>query len=167
MAVPANVAAAAEVAFNEWAVAIVQTTKASAVPLQQAIDRLLKRGLSESEIFETLTKDLETDPMFGSFLKKVNDETVDPGVKRTMDDIAKETWGEQQLWQWQSINDERRCPDCESRHGQIKTEDEWLKLGEPTWGGTRCGFNCRCKLVPSGKATDEPIVLPKRKKKKT
>lgn len=166
MAVPDSVAAAAEAAFEDWSITIVQSAQANAVPLKQTIERMLARDVPLEDILESVTSDLELNPQFGRWFKQVNQEAIETGVKRVNNDIAMETWGRPELLQWQSVGaDGRRCPDCAERHGLIKTEDEWLKLGEPTWDGTRCGDNCRCKLVPVGRADDGPITRARRGRK--
>ena len=161
----ADVEGTASDAFNEWAIEIVSTVQAEVIPLGTMIDRLLKQGMSEQRIMQLIAADLETNPLFGKFAKNLVDKVVDPGVKRTMDRIAQEAWTDLDVkLTWQAILDDRTCPDCNERHGMTATYDDWIDLGLPTWGATRCGFNCRCKLVPAGTALDTPVRRAKRKK---
>ncbi len=166
MPAPDNVIAAAEAAFDDWAITITQSAQANAVPIKQTIQRMLARGIDEQTIFDTITAGLENNAQFGRWFAEVNRHAVQPGVPRVNADIARETWGEQQLWQWQAILDDKTCQPCKDRHLMIRTEDEWLELREPTWGGTPCDDNCRCKLVPVGRATDEAMRRSRRKKGK-
>ena len=163
----ADIEGTASDAFNEWAIEIVSTVQAEVIPLGTMIDRLLKQGMSEQRIMQLIAADLETNPLFGKFAKNLVDKVVDPGVKRTMDRIAQEAWTDLDVvLEWQAVLDDRTCPDCKERHYDYPpaTYDEWIELGLPTWGATICGFNCRCKLVPKGRKTTEPVRRARRKK---
>lgn len=53
------------------------------------------------------------------------------------------------VYQWLSAL-RRPCRSCEERHGQQHTMEEWQILGVPRSGGTLCGSNCECELMPVG-----------------
>ena len=49
-------------------------------------------------------------------------------------------------FRWHSSNSVSTCPDCRARSGMVKRLSEWVNLGLPTAGVTRCGEFCNCYL---------------------
>jgi len=156
----------AEDGLDRWIIWLIDTGISQTPTILQTIDRLLNKGRSPDEVLKLLTADLKTNPFFGSFIREIK-KNGEAGIKRLIDDMQQQSvWGDPEKLQWQAVLDERTCPDCVARHGLVKTRTEWEVLGEPTWGGTVCGIHCRCKLVPVGRATKEPVRVPRRRRKK-
>lgn len=72
-------------------------------------------------------------------------------------------WQGEDSWTWVAIRDANTCEDCETRHGEMRTWDEWVALGLPGSGATVCGYRCRCELVPAvvGKNVKDPLTIAK------
>jgi len=71
-------------------------------------------------------------------------------------------------WVWVTVGDSKVCPDCESRHNQIKSLLQWRALGLPKSGHSRCGERDRCLIMPAQFADEEidlsqPVKLTKAK----
>ena len=47
---------------------------------------------------------------------------------------------------WVAVPGHEICSDCLQRAGEIKTLNEWEKLGLPGEGKTECGTDCYCIL---------------------
>jgi hypothetical protein len=60
---------------------------------------------------------------------------------------AEQGFADDTLLEWVGEEDERTCPDCGPRIGQIKTLSEWQSIGTPQSGWSVCGEHCRCDLV--------------------
>jgi hypothetical protein len=54
---------------------------------------------------------------------------------------------------WVAVKDNRTCSVCEGNHGDIKTLDAWVDIGEPRSGACLGDENCRCVLVPVSATT--------------
>ena len=67
------------------------------------------------------------------------------------------------------ISDNNSCIDCLYLHGVVKSLKQWQADGlMPGQGGTVCGGNCRCQLIPSDQAdasVKDPINLKSGKSK--
>ncbi|GAF95099.1 unnamed protein product [marine sediment metagenome] len=51
---------------------------------------------------------------------------------------------------WITVGDQRVCPTCEDKDGEIKTIAGWETEGWPGGGADICGDRCRCICVPDG-----------------
>lgn len=58
-------------------------------------------------------------------------------------------------WVWITVEDNRVCDDCEPRHNQIKSLNEWRTLGLPKSGFGVCGDRDRCMILPAEFADEE------------
>ncbi len=56
--------------------------------------------------------------------------------------------GGETVERWQAVMDKATCDDCEARHGDVQTHEEWVADGEPGSRNLQCNGQCRCILVP-------------------
>jgi hypothetical protein len=62
---------------------------------------------------------------------------------------------EKPLYKWVTVKDNKVCPDCTPRHGQVKSMKDWRLIGLPRSGWSVCRSRCRCvleyeKSIPDG-----------------
>lgn len=136
----------------------------SAVTIETYVKSRVTAGASKTAIKAELLKDLkEGGRIFGEFRNAVK-ATANGVMSRTRDIAQIDEHGLEQDFKWVAVLDERTCPDCERRHGQSKSWDEWESEGLPRTGATKCGNYCRCILVPQGVPDIEPVRRKRRKK---
>ncbi len=63
------------------------------------------------------------------------------------------------VFKWQSAG-KNICPDCQDRHGQEYSWEEWELIGLPKSGFSVCGAYCNCDLVPTGQWQKDPLKIP-------
>ncbi len=137
----------------------------SAVTIEEFIKVSLAQGASKEAVKEYLLNDLKTGGrIFGEF-KSATKATAKGSVHRFRDTAEFSelgTGGQKYRWVAVLVN---TCPDCEVRHGVIKTWDDWEAEGLPRAGYTVCKQHCRCVLFPAESTEMEIIKRPKKDKK--
>jgi len=136
------------------------------IDIEQYILLRSQAGADEDMILEEIlaaTEDQQTQ-IFGSFkadIKQamtgaVNIAATNGVVAEILSGQTKQQF-EEDLWRWQS-NGVNVCPDCQERHGELDTMENWVVRGLPSQFGSRCGVNCQCMLVPEDVKLD-PIKV--------
>lgn len=68
---------------------------------------------------------------------------------------------------WVTVLDKKVCSDCDKRHGEARTAQEWIDLGLPRSGWSVCTGFCRCILIPQSSfvrgGSPGPVVRGRRK----
>lgn len=59
---------------------------------------------------------------------------------------------------WITVNATDACPDCRKRSGVIGDVGFWNQHGKPGSGGTVCGNNCYCMLIPAESLEAAPAL---------
>jgi len=123
-----------------------------AISLDEYIKIRLAEGTTKEALKEELLKDLaEGGPIFKDF-RKMFKPTFAKSFKRfnnnELEDIK---WPLQYIWTSLHSSKYPSCPDCLERDKQLKTWEEWRKIGLPRSGKTRCKKNCKCVLIPEYK----------------
>lgn len=118
------------------------------------------RGMGDKVIRDYLISEKdEVRPVFHQFLnkvKKVVDDALDRAGNMVYNEGMRKKFGEDEtLFEWISVGDNRVCPDCLSRHKQVKTLKEWFNVGIPGGGFTLCLSSCRCIILPTEYVDDE------------
>ena len=135
-----------------------------------SVDEFIKirqqAGATDAQIFDDLGSDLEAElpRIFGSFkgevkaglMGGVNVAATDASVATIVGELSRDEF-ENKLFRWQS-NGINVCPDCEGRHGEEDTMENWIVRGLPAQWGSRCQSNCQCTLVDTGIVL-EPIKV--------
>lgn len=114
------------------------------------IKEMMAKGMGEDAIISALRRDLYSGgPIFSGFTS-----TFKSAVFPSIDTIAQgpiyQDNPDEDQWEWVTTSVEP-CPDCEPRHGEVKTYAEWEAEGLPRSGFSVCGDHCKCVLVPAGK----------------
>ena len=116
-------------------------------------------GMSDEAILDEIVSDLRSDKSrwFGEWQRNVLKNTLG-GANRAAGigselEITKDREGDRTESVWITVHDKRVCPDCISRHGQVRSMAEWRIIGLPRSGWSICGGSCRCQLVPSTEET--------------
>lgn len=127
--------------------------------LGSAVKKLAAGSMTREGIEDWLARDwTEGGPIFGGLRNAVVN-SVSGGVSMLQQAGFREQFPDAVDWTWISIEDDRRCDDCAGRHGQTKTWAEWEAAGLPGVGATRCGYRCRCELVPKEEVGKDPDLL--------
>ena len=124
--------------------------------LESAVKKLLAGNMDEDGIREWLFRDFrEGGPIFGG-MRNALVGSVSGGIGMLQQAGVRDQYPDAKEWTWVDVRDERECEDCEDRHGETKTWEEWEAIGLPGVGATRCGYRCRCELVPAEVAKADP-----------
>ena len=145
------------------AMAIYLTTKAArtALTLDEFIKSRFLLGSTAKEIEEMLLDDLNNNGRIFSEFRRAIKSTARGSINRVRDIGYFSGEGVDRNYRWSAVL-VKTCPDCLERHGQVKTWEDWEKIGLPRTGSTVCRENCHCILVPEQFSALEPI---KREKK--
>ena len=105
-------------------------------------------GMNEEEILKKVIRDMS--PGGQTFEQVMNGfrNATGESVDYVSIEQVHSGWTGPDKWMWVTISDQRRCEDCAERDNQVKTWAEWEAMGLPGIGTTRCGWRCRCDLVP-------------------
>jgi len=135
------------------------------VSLQEYITASIAQGVSKEVIKASLLNDLETGGrIFGEFRNAVR--ATGTGSLNRFSDVAQfnDRGVNTQDYRWVAVLS-NTCPDCEARHGQVKTFAEWEVAGLPRAGQTVCKGYCKCVLSdPKTTEMVKPIKREKRSK---
>ena len=118
--------------------------------LEELISQMKESGMDNSAIKSVLMNDLNTGGrLFGTYRNNVKN-TVKNGANMVANETSRKEFEEAGIkeYRWVSIGDNRVCPDCEPRNGEVNTMEFFKTIGLPRSGFSICRSNCRCQLVP-------------------
>ena len=144
---------------NQIGMAAAQAT----LTLEEAITNMKVSGMADIAIRQSLLDDLSVGgPLFGGFRSKLRS-TVKNGVEYSSNSSSNGRFIKAGVkeFKWVSISDNKVCPDCKEKHGEVGTMEYFEILGLPASGFSICGPNCRCMIVPSnykGENLNRPLV---------
>lgn len=142
---------------------ILLTTKIArtVLTLQEYIEIRKLQGASLTAIRSGLLTDLETSGrIFGEFRNAIRP-TFAGSTSRFRDAGSLTELGVDKSYRWVAVL-VNTCPDCISRHNQVKTWEQWEAEGLPRTGATICRENCKCVLLPKEATELEPIMRGKK-----
>jgi len=116
--------------------------------IKHEIQQMAAAGMDKAGILDALKREMSIGGRFFGMLSRGFEGAAGGAVNYVSQDAAHEAWQGADAWTWISVADENRCEDCADLHGQTKTWAEWEAAGLPGAGATRCGWRCRCELVP-------------------
>ncbi|QDP48449.1 MAG: hypothetical protein Unbinned6747contig1000_7 [Prokaryotic dsDNA virus sp.] len=125
-------------------------TSKTILDLQQTITTLRATGASNETIKNTLLQDLDDGGIiFGTYRNNIKNATGN-AVQLMSEAAIREQYGDKGIrtFKWITAGG-NVCADCEPRHGDIATWEEWNTIGMPRSGFSVCKHNCQCQLVPS------------------
>jgi len=148
---------------------LIITMKAQAQALEarltSSVTQMAAAGMKESAILETLTRDLSEGGRLFSGIRSAFGATLSAGLEDISQQGLREFLGKDeadQKWEWVTTSG-NPCKDCEPRHGEIKTWQEWEDEGLPRSGFSVCDMNCKCVLVPAEDVPADfggPVIVP-------
>ena len=131
--------------------------------LQELIVAMKASGMSDEAIRAVLMEDLAVGGrLFGTFKNQVKN-TVKNGVGMASNNGSRGTFESAGVkeFQWISVGDNKVCPDCKGRHGELGAMDYFRNIGLPQSGFSICQQSCRCQLLPTGykgENLDKPLI---------
>ena len=130
--------------------------KRTAASFEEYIAVRLSQGVSLDVIEEDLKRDLaEGGRIYNEFVNSMKS-TVGGSLERLRDAGVVSELGVKTKYRWVAVLI-NTCPDCLSRHGKVRTWDDWEAEGLPRTGQTVCKENCKCVLLPESATEMEPI----------
>lgn len=135
----------------------------TAITIDEYIELQLNQGIDKEVLLKALEEDLlNGGRIFGEFRNAVR-ATANGSINRFRDagEMAELDVEEGSKFRWAAVF-VNTCPDCEARHGEVKTWEEWEEEGLPRSGQTVCREHCKCMLIPASMPAMEPIKREKR-----
>lgn len=133
----------------------------TAITLEEYVATLRESGVADSVIKQNLLEDLNSGGrIFGEFFNGIGLDVsgrlgelsraasrFKMGVKKT----------DYMVWISVSIQggDTKVCPDCEPRHGEVDTYENWVLRGLPKTGWSVCRTNCKCVIMKEEDVTGQ------------
>lgn len=153
--------------LNAAYVGVGNDAKRTTLVIDSYIAQQRAMGVADEIIIANLNDDLKTDRLglFKEFKNALRNRTtglVHQAASVGMVSQYQSTGKPKELYSWQAIangNDENSCNDCVERHGMEDTLDNWIAIGLPASGFSRCGTRCRCMIIPTGVKKDKPLKL--------
>lgn len=142
------------------------------IDLASLIGQMQASGMTDEAVTKQITRKLaDLDKPFGAFVRNLTgaalfsvQRTANAAMVTSIIDTP-EGANADDKWMWVTVGDNRVCKDCEPRHGMVKTQEEWERLGIPKSGFSICEERCRCVIVPADWVDDQndlskgPITL--------
>jgi hypothetical protein len=147
--------------------AMATATTKTILDLQQTITNLRATGTSTEAIRSVLLQDLNDGGIiFGTFRNAIKN-TTGNAVQMMSEAAIRGQYGDKGIktFKWITAGG-NVCEDCEPRHGDIATWEEWSAIGTPRSGFSVCKQNCQCQLVPSTYNDKEIQSVVRRKERK-
>lgn len=109
----------------------------------------LDRGVPPDEVYKSLLQDIKDNSGEFKDLTGALGSQIDKALGQTAMDTSNEfISGLSDRYEWVWEPGAQHCDTCEEYNGQIKSYDEWEKIGLPGAGNTDCTVYCRCTLMP-------------------
>lgn len=143
----------------------------TAITLQEYVQALRASGVADSVIRKNLDDDLTNGGrIFGEFFNGLGMD-----IKGRMGELTRGASGirsgftESDMLTWVSVSmtdGDKACPDCEPRHGEVDTYQNWILRGLPKTGWSVCRTHCKCILlkendVSGDESLNNPIKITK------
>jgi len=126
--------------------------------LESAIERMIFEGLTQKQISTRIAEQMRNKTgAFGILLTSTIDlmrYSIREASRLGMMSVYNEFYGNNAEYRWIVARGVKHCSDCEPRQGQVQTFDEWVALGLPASGWSRCNYRCYCMLDPVGAIDD-------------
>jgi len=136
-----------------------KTVNVTTINLETLIETMRATGASDDVIRAVLLNDLTSGGrIFGQFRNQFK-ALGEYGIGHLAQAGINSQLPKDEILRWQAVG-KSICPDCQDRHGQLGTVEEWKLIGEPQSGFSICGMHCKCTLVRTGKWQSNPLKVP-------
>lgn len=132
----------------------IRTAEATGDPeaLKQLVENLKEDAKNKGPIFSALMSNTSYINSTAKAANQASDISLANQSARKKKEKNIEQAADQQLMRWIANvgNEPATCTPCLTRHYQVKTLQEWKRVGMPgtnSWGSW-CKSHCRCKLIP-------------------
>jgi len=119
------------------------------------IERMDFEGLSQAQIELRIESQIVNKLGAFSILSTSTNDLIRFGIREAsrlgMMSVYNEVYGDNAQYRWIVARGVKHCADCDGRQGEIHTFNDWVGLGLPATGWSRCNFRCYCILDPVGK----------------
>lgn len=124
----------------------------TAITLQEYVEALRASGVADSVIRKNLDDDLTSGGrIFGEFFRGISlDVTGRIGEMTRGTANIKFGFKSEDKLAWVAVSmteGDKACPDCEPRHKEVDTYQNWVLRGLPKTGWSVCRTNCKCILL--------------------
>ena len=120
--------------------------------LQSSIERLQFEGLTDPQIKQRIRTQYQGKTGAFAILGNSTEDLVRYGIRESsrlgMLAVYNQVLGNNAPYRWVVARGVKHCEDCEGRSGEVRTFTEWIALGLPASGWSRCNFRCYCILDP-------------------
>ena len=120
--------------------------------LQSSIERLQFEGLTDPQIRQRIKAQYQGKTGAFAILGNSTEDLVRYGIRESsrlgMLAIYNQILGENVPYRWVVARGVKHCVDCEGRSGEVRQFADWVALGLPASGWSRCNFRCYCILDP-------------------
>ena len=120
--------------------------------LQSSIERLQFEGLTDPQIRQRIKAQYQGKTGAFAILGNSTEDIVRYGIRESsrlgMLAVYNQLLGDNIPYRWVVARGVKHCEDCEGRSGEVRTFTDWVALGLPASGWSRCNFRCYCILDP-------------------
>jgi hypothetical protein len=118
--------------------------------ISATIATLTATGASNQVIRNILLNDLNSGGViFGTYRNAIKN-TVGASIQMAGSVASRGKFGDEGIaeFRWVTAKSGNTCEDCEPRHNEIQTYEQWQVVGLPQSGFSVCNQYCNCILVP-------------------
>jgi hypothetical protein len=135
----------------------------TAVTLEEYVQVLRSRGIADEVIRQNLDDDLTNGGrIFGEFFRGIGmDITGRMGELTRGTSALKFGFEPEEDLTWISVSmteGDKACPDCEPRHQEVDTYQNWVLRGLPKSGWSVCRTHCKCVLLRTSDVSGEQTL---------
>lgn len=124
----------------------------TAITLQEYVQTLRASGVADDVIRKSLDDDLTNGGrIFGEFFRGISmDVSGRVGELTRKTSMLRFGFAPDEKLSWVAVSmteGDKACPDCEPRHKEVDTFQNWTLRGLPKTGWSVCRSNCKCILL--------------------
>ena len=120
--------------------------------LQSSIERLQFEGLTDTQIKQRIRTQYNNKTGAFAVLFNSAEDVLRYGIREVsrigMMAVYNEILGGSANYRWVVARGVKHCEECEGRSGEVRPFTDWVALGLPASGWSRCNFRCYCILDP-------------------
>ena len=121
--------------------------------IQSSIERLQFEGLTNPQIKQRLSDQYTNRTGAFAVLFNSTEDVIRYGIRESgrlgMMGVYNQVFGDNADYRWIVARGVKHCEDCEARSGEVRPFSDWVSIGLPASGWSRCNFRCYCTLDPT------------------